>query len=84
VPLAVKAGDPFVPPTVETVYRHTYPLSRYVYIFINRPPGQPLEPKTKEFLKLVLSQQGQQVVAAEGVFMPLLPEVVKEELAKLE
>lgn len=84
VPLAEKDGDPFVAPTIETVYGHRYPLSRYVYIFVNRPPGQPLEPKIKEFLKLVLSKQGQDVVAAEGVFMPLLPEVVKEELAKLE
>ena len=84
VPLAEKEGQPFVMPTIETVYNHTYPLSRYVYIYLNRPPGSKLEPKTKEFLKCVLSQQGQQVVAAEGVFMPLLPSVVKEELAKLE
>ena len=84
VPLAAKEGDPFVPPTIETVYAHQYPLSRYVYIFVNRPPGTPLEPKIKEFLRLVLSQQGQQVVAREGVFMPLTPDVVREELAKLE
>jgi len=84
VPLAEKDGDPFVAPTIDTVYHHTYPLSRYVYIYVNRPPGKPLEPKIKEFLKLVLSKQGQDVVAEEGVFMPLLPEVVKEELAKLE
>ena len=84
VPLAEKDGTPFIMPTIETVYNHTYPLSRYVYIYLNRPPGTKLEPKTKEFLKCVLSQQGQQVVAAEGVFMPLLPSVVKEELAKLE
>jgi phosphate transport system substrate-binding protein len=84
VPLAAKDGDPFVAPTIESVYTHRYPLSRYVYIFINRPPGKSLEPKTKEFLKLVLSKQGQDVVAAEGVFMPLTPAVVREELAKLE
>jgi phosphate transport system substrate-binding protein len=84
VPLAEKDGDPFIMPTIETVYNHTYPLSRYVYIYVNRKPGTPLEPKIKEFLKAVLSKQGQDVVAAEGVFMPLLPEVVKEELAKLD
>ncbi|HEX7631205.1 MAG TPA: substrate-binding domain-containing protein [Lacunisphaera sp.] len=84
VPLAVKAGDPFIMPTLETVYNHTYPLSRFVYIFVNRPPGTKLEPKVKEFLKLVLSKQGQDVVSAEGVFMPLQPEVVQEELAKLD
>ena len=84
VPLSKNEGGPFIAPTIETVYNHTYPLSRYVYIFLNRPPGTKLEPKTKEFLKCVLSQQGQQVVAAEGVFMPLLPSVVAEELAKLD
>lgn len=84
VPLAEKDGDPFIAPTIDTVYHHTYPLSRYVYIYVNRPPGTKLEPKIKEFLKCVLSKQGQDVVAEEGVFMPLLPEVVKEELAKLE
>ena len=84
VPLAAQEGQAFIMPTIETVYNHTYPLSRYVYIYLNRPPGTKLEPKTKEFLRCVLSQQGQQVVAAEGVFMPLLPSVVKEELAKLE
>lgn len=84
VPLAEMDGDPFIMPTIDTVYHHTYPLSRYVYIYVNRKPGTSLEPKIKEFLKCVLSKQGQDVVAAEGVFMPLLPEVVKEELAKLE
>jgi len=84
VPLAKEEGLPFIMPTIDTVYNHTYPLSRYVYIYLNRPPGAALEPKTKEFLRCVLSQQGQRVVAAEGVFMPLLPSVVKEELAKLE
>lgn len=84
VPLAEKEGDPFIEPTIETVYKHQYPLSRFVYIYVNRKPGTPLEPKIKEFLKAVLSKQGQDIVAAEGVFMPLQPEVVQEELAKLE
>ena len=84
VSLAEKDGDPFIAPTIDTVYHHTYPLSRYVYIYVNRPPGKPLEPKIKEFLRCVLSKPGQEVVAEEGVFMPLLPEVVQEELAKLD
>jgi phosphate transport system substrate-binding protein len=84
VPLAAKEGDPFIEPTLENIYSHRYPLSRYVYIYLNRKPGTALPAKTKEFLKLVLSQQGQKVVADEGVFIPLMPEVVQEELAKLE
>src|SRR5437870_1693540 len=79
-----KDGDTCYAPTVENVYAHKYPFSRYVYIYVNKAPGKPLEPKVKEFLKLVLSKEGQQVVAEERVFIPLQPEVVKEELRKLE
>jgi phosphate transport system substrate-binding protein len=84
VPLAAKAGEPFVPPNLDNVYSHRYPLSRYVYIFVNKAPGKPLQPKIKEFLKAVLSREGQDVVAKEGVYIPLTPQVVQEELAKLE
>ena len=51
VPLAAKEGEPYLMPTLENVYSHKYPLSRFVYIYVNRPPGKPLEPKLKEFLK---------------------------------
>lgn len=84
VPLGENDGGPFYMPTVQNAYLHTYPLSRYVYIFVNRPPGKPLEPKVKEFLKLVLSREGQDVVAKEGVYIPLTPAVVQEELKKLD
>ena len=84
LPIAEKEGGEFFAPTLENVYAHRYPLSRYVYIFVNRPPGKAIEPKMKEFMKLVLSRQGQDVVAKERVFIPLMPPAVKEELAKLE
>jgi phosphate transport system substrate-binding protein len=79
-----KDGAECYQPTVDNVYPHKYPFSRYVYIYVNRVPGKPLPPKVKEFLKLVLSKEGQQVVADERVFIPLRPEVVQEELRKLE
>ena len=79
-----KDGDTCYEPTVENVYAHKYPFSRFVYIYVNKAPGKPLDPKIKEFLKLVLSKEGQQVVADERVFIPLQPEVVKEELKKLD
>lgn len=63
VPLSEGPLGLFVAPTTETVYDHTYPLSRYVYIYVNREPNKPLEPKVKEFLKLVLSYDGQEEVA---------------------
>ena len=83
VPLASEAGGPCVAPTVPNVYNHSYPLSRYVYIYVNKRPGVPLEPKVREFLKAVLSREGQQQVAADGVYLPLMPSVVQEELARL-
>lgn len=82
--VAPTEGGPCYAPTVADVYPHKYPFSRYVYIYVNRKPGQPLEPKVKEFLKLVLSREGQDVVAKEQVFIPLTPEVVAAERKKLE
>jgi phosphate transport system substrate-binding protein len=82
--LSEKAGGECYAPTVANVYPHKYPLSRYIYIYVNKPPGKPLEPKVKEFLKLVLSREGQDVVAKERVFIPLMPDAVKEELKKLD
>jgi phosphate transport system substrate-binding protein len=84
VALSAKEGGKCYEPTLENVYSHKYPLSRFVYIYINRKPGQAIEPKVKEFLKMVLSKQGQEVVAREGVYIPLTPETVREELAKLD
>jgi len=83
VPLAEKAGGPYLMPTLHNIYTHAYPLSRYVYIFVNRKPGQALDPVVKQFLTTVLSRQGQEVVAKEGVYIPLTPEVAREELEKL-
>ena len=84
VKLAEKEGGPCYEPTIQNVYEHKYPFSRYVYIYVNKAPGKPLEPKVKEFLRAVLSKEGQQVVAEERVFIPLMPEVVREELKKLD
>jgi phosphate transport system substrate-binding protein len=84
VPLARNEGEPYIAPTAETVYRHEYPLSRYIYIYVNQAPGSKLAPDIREFLRVVLSYQGQSAVAREGVFIPLLPAVVAEELERLE
>ena len=84
VALSEDAGGKCVLPTTQTVYDHSYPLSRYVYIYVNRKPGEKLLPKTKEFLRAVLSREGQQHVADDGVYIPLQPAVVREELAKLD
>lgn len=83
VALSERPGGRCVLPTTQTVYNHSYPLSRYVYVYVNHKPGTKLTPKTKEFLRAILSREGQEAVAADRVYLPLQPSVVQEELAKL-
>ena len=83
-PLSMETGGHCVAPTVQSVYDHSYPLSRFVYVYINKVPGKPIEPKTREFLRAILSREGQQQVAYDGVYLPLQPQVVRDELAKLD
>ena len=52
-----------------------YPLARYLYVYVNKAPGKPLDPLVKEFLKLVLSREGQEVVVKDG-YLPLTAAIV--------
>lgn len=69
--------------TPENCYSGDYPLARFLYIYINKNPKEPLDKLTHEFLKFVLSKQGQEVVAKDGYF-PLPAALAKEILQKLE
>jgi phosphate transport system substrate-binding protein len=60
-----------------------YPLSRFLYIYINKAPGKPLDPLVKEFCRFMFSKEGQEVVVKDG-YLPLPAEIAKQELAKLE
>ena len=77
VPLAEKEGAPCVEATAENAYAGTYPLARFLYVYINKAPGKPLDPLTREFIKLILSKEGQEVVIKDGFFP--LPAVVVDE-----
>jgi phosphate transport system substrate-binding protein len=83
VQLAEKEGGTFFDGAYENVTSGKYPLSRFLYIYINKAPGKPLDPMVKEFAKLILSKDGQEVVVKDG-YLPLTPAIVTEELAKLE
>ncbi|MBV9295945.1 MAG: substrate-binding domain-containing protein [Acidobacteriaceae bacterium] len=84
VALARTSSGPFYKGTFDEVLNQQYPLSRVIYIYVNRRPGQPLDPKVREFLKFVLSKQGQDAVVKEGIFLPLPTALVTEELKKLD
>ena len=83
VPLAKKAGQPFVDATPENAITGAYPLTRYLYIYVNKKPNQPLAPLENEFMKMVLSKTGQQVVIKDG-YIPLPAKVVEKVLATLK
>lgn len=69
--LAVGEGANAVAPSYTDVALARYPLSRVVYANVNRRPGEALPPAVREFLRFILSRQGQQAVRQEGIFLPL-------------
>ncbi len=84
VALASSSTAPYVPPTLATVQDRSYPLSREVYYYAVREPGKTLDPLVKEFLRYVLSREGQEAVQRDGKYLPLTAAVAREQLRKLE
>lgn len=83
VPLARERGKAFIEATPEMAIAGSYPLARFLYVYVNKEPGKPLPPLTAEFLKLVLSRQGQEVVVKDG-YIPLPAAVAARELQKIQ
>ncbi|ANG64961.1 phosphate-binding protein [Marinobacterium aestuarii] len=82
LPLAKKAGEEFVEATPENAITGKYPLARSLYVYINKKPGTDLQPLEREFLKLVMSKSGQEVVVKDG-YIPLPAKVVEKQMADL-
>jgi len=83
VPLAEKEGGKCVEATADNSYNGAYPLARFLYVYINKAPGKQLDPLTREFVKLMVSKEGQEVVLKDGYF-PIPATIAKEELAKVQ
>lgn len=82
VSLTKKPGGKFVEATPDNAVSGKYPLSRFLYVYVNKQPNKPLAPLEKEFMKMVLSQQGQEVVIKDG-YIPLPAKVVEKYLNQL-
>lgn len=80
VPLAGKDGEIY-DATERNAISGKYPLSRFLLVYVNKAPNKPLPPLEAEFLKLVLSKQGQQVVEKDG-YVPL-PEKEAAKIRKM-
>jgi phosphate transport system substrate-binding protein len=83
VPLAKTENDKPVEPTFENALNKTYPLGRALNIYIAKKPGEPLQPVIKEFLKFVLSKQGQEIVIKDG-FGQMPDKMIDKNLKALE
>jgi phosphate transport system substrate-binding protein len=82
VPLAKKGSSEFIEDTEENALNGKYPLSRFLYVYVNKAPNKPLAPLEAEFVKLMLSKQGQEVVVKDG-YIPLPAKVAAKALADL-
>lgn len=70
--------------TPDNVANRTYPLIRDAYFYVNKAPGMPLDPKVREFMRFVLSREGQEIIARVGYYYPLNAAYLKEQLRKLD
>ena len=88
--LAAKRGEPFIDLTRENVQTGRYPLARSIHIYLppdaanGDPLVPPIAPKVREFLRYVLSQEGQRDVMRQGDFLPLGASMALQQLRKLD
>lgn len=74
-------GEEMATPNSENAYNGSYPLARYLYVYVNKAPRKELPQVTQELIKLIFSRQGQTIVQKDGYF-PVSPEIARQELAK--
>lgn len=83
IALAEAPGEAPVPANSKTAADGSYPLARFLHIYVNRAPGKALDTLTAEYLRFVLSAEGQAIIIKAG-FDPLDPETAAKQLKKLE
>ena len=82
--LARTEAGPYYAATKETLINRQYPLGRIIPAEIDRVPGQPVDPKVKEFLLYILSREGQAQIVRNGRYLPMQPEAAVREREKLK
>jgi phosphate transport system substrate-binding protein len=82
--ISEKRGGSPIALTPDNVANRVYPLIRDAYFYVNKAPGQKLDPKVREFMRFVLSREGQEIIARVGYYYPLKAEYLQEQLQKLD
>ncbi|MDB3898299.1 phosphate ABC transporter substrate-binding protein PstS family protein [Gammaproteobacteria bacterium] len=83
VPIANNMGSEYFEATPENSVAGNYPLARFLYVYVNKEPNKPLPPLEREFVKLILSKTGQEVVLKDG-YIPLPARVVQGTMRNLQ
>lgn len=81
--LSEKDGAPAFEPNYENVLSNKYPLGRMLYLYVAKEPNKPLPKMVEEFLKYVLSKEGQEIVVKDG-YLPLPAKVAEKQLAAIK
>ncbi|HJS33072.1 MAG TPA: phosphate ABC transporter substrate-binding protein PstS family protein [Alphaproteobacteria bacterium] len=82
VPIAAKSGGQCYDANAENAYSGNYPIARFLYVYLNKNPNQPLDPVRAELIRFVFSKEGQQVVVKDGYF-PVTKKIAEEDLGRL-
>jgi phosphate transport system substrate-binding protein len=82
VPIAAAAGETCFEASADNAYSGDYPISRFLYIYLNKAPNAALDPLRAEFVRFVYSKQGQEGVVKDGYF-PVPAAIAAEDRAKL-
>lgn len=83
VSLAKKGSTAYVEATPANAIAGTYPLTRYLFVYVNKKPNEPLAPLENEFIKMVLSKTGQQAVIKDG-YIPMPAKDVEKALTLIQ
>jgi phosphate transport system substrate-binding protein len=84
IPLSRATGGAAIPLTADNVANRSYPLTRDAYIYVDKPPGRAMDPKVREFIRFVLSREGQEIIQKNGPYTAIPADYVREQLKKLD
>ncbi len=82
--LAKTSAGPYVPYSLDTVQDRTYPLYDEIYAYFDRDPAKPINPIVHEFVRFIVSREGQEAVMRDAKYLPLTAKVANEQLKKLD
>jgi phosphate transport system substrate-binding protein len=82
--VAKNPSGPYIPLTLDTARDRTYPLWGEQSFWVEAKPGRPLDPKAYEFIRFVLSHEGQALVERDGKYLPLTAKIAAAQMSRLD